>query len=84
MNTQANTIPAMSDNALNLRNRHFLKLDDFTLYETERLYSSVLEVERAGALRAHERASKLELAPTHYYNAMKGKHYGHTAYPSCR
>jgi ornithine carbamoyltransferase len=46
MNTQTNTISSMSDNALNLKHKHFLKLDDFTPQEIDLL------LQLAGELKA--------------------------------
>jgi len=47
MNTQANTIPVMSDIALSLKNRHFLKLDDFTAQEIDFMLQLAAELKAA-------------------------------------
>ena len=47
MNTQTNTISSMSDNALDLKNKHFLKLDDFTSQEIGSLLQLAAELKAA-------------------------------------
>jgi len=47
MNTQTHTIQTMSNNGLNLRNKHFLKLDDFTPQEIDSLLHLAAELKAA-------------------------------------
>ena len=61
MNKQMITLPVRSDNAFDVRNRHFLKLDDFTPQEIRSL------LELAGDLKAAKR-TRTEV------QCLKGKH----------
>ena len=47
MNTQINTISSMSGNALDLKNKNFLKLDDFTSQEIDFLLQLAAELKTA-------------------------------------